>query len=170
MASMYSRRCSWLSPAAADALIDSTSAPGRHQRPGDGWCGDRRFGHGEDVGGGAVLVPAVDGREAAEDAPRLGERDEGADRERLGEQLLAQLVGSADRAQRRVQDRDAVAEAFGLLEAMGRQEDRHTALAELGDQLMDVAGGGRIQAGGRLVEEQHLRVAEQRPGQGDPLA
>ena len=35
---------------------------------------------------------------------------------------------------------------------------------------MDVPGGDRIQAGSRLVEEQHLRVAEQRPGQGDPLA
>jgi hypothetical protein len=51
-----------------------------------------------------------------------------------------------------------------------REEDGHTAPAELVDQLMDVAGGGRVQAGGRLVEEQHLRVAEQRPGQGDPLA
>ena len=43
-------------------------------------------------------------------------------------------------------------------------------LAELVDQLVDVSGGDRVQAGGRLVEEQHLRVAEQRPRQGDPLA
>ncbi len=43
-------------------------------------------------------------------------------------------------------------------------------LPEPVDQLVDVAGGDRIQAGGRLVEEQHLRVAEQRPRQRDPLA
>ena len=43
-------------------------------------------------------------------------------------------------------------------------------LAQLGDQLMDVPGCDRVEAGGRLVEEQHLRVAEQRSGQGDPLA
>ena len=53
---------------------------------------------------------------------------------------------------------------------MGGEEDRHPAAAERGDQLVDVAGGDRVQAGGGLVEEQHLRVAEQRPGQGDPLA
>ena len=72
---------------------------GRHQRPGDGWCGDGRLGHGQDVGGGAVLAPAVDGRQAAKDPARLGEGGEGPDRERLGEQLLAQLGGSADGAQ-----------------------------------------------------------------------
>jgi hypothetical protein len=36
--------------------------------------------------------------------------------------------------------------------------------------LADVLGGGRVQAGGRLVEEQHLGVAEQRLGQLEPLA
>ena len=143
---------------------------GRDQSPGDGGRGDGRVGDGEDVGGRAVLVPAVDGREAAEDAARVGERDEGPDRERPGEQLVAQLVGPADGAQRRVQDRDTVAEALGLLQAMGGEEDRHPALAERVDQLVDLAGGDRVQAGRRLVQEQHLRVAEQRPGQGDPLA
>jgi hypothetical protein len=115
-------------------------------------------------------VPAVDGRQAAEDVVRVGERGERPDGEGLGEQPLAQLVGSADRAQGGVQDRDAVAQAFGLLEAMGGEEDRHAAPAELVDQLVDLAGGDRVQAGGRLVQEQQLRVAEQRPGQGDPLA
>ena len=63
-----------------------------------------------------------------------------------------------------------MAEALSLLEAVGGEEDRDAALAEVVDQVVDVAGGGGVQAGGRLVEEQHLRVAEQRPGQGDPLA
>ena len=53
---------------------------------------------------------------------------------------------------------------------MRGEEDRDAAPAQVVDQLVDVPGGDRIQAGGRLVEEQHLGVAEQRPGQGDPLA
>ena len=113
--------------------------------------------------------PSTAGR-PAKTRPGSGSGDEGPDRERLGEQLVAQLVGPADRAQGRVQDRDPVAEPLGLLEAVRGEEDRHAAAAELVDQLVDVAGGDRVQAGGRLVEEQHLRVAEQRPGQGDPLA
>ena len=43
---------------------------------------------------------------------------------------------------------------------MGRQEDRDAALAKLVDQLVDLAAGDRIQPGGRLVEEQHLRVTQ----------
>jgi hypothetical protein len=115
-------------------------------------------------------MPVIDGPDAAEDAVRIGERDERPDGERLGAQLLAKLVGTGYRAQGRAKDGDTVAQALGLVEAVRREEDRDAALAELVDQLVDVAGGDRIQAGGRLVEEKHLRVAQQRPCQGDPLA
>jgi hypothetical protein len=67
---------------------------------------------------------------------------------------------TTNRAQSRVQDGDAVAEAFGLVEPVRGEEDRDAALTELVDQHVDVAGGDRIQTGRRLVEEQHLRVAE----------
>ena len=87
-----------------------------------------------------------------------------------GEQLIAQLGRPADGTKGRVQDRDAVAEPLSLFEAVRGEEDRDATLAEVVDQVVDVAGGDRVQAGGRLVQEQHLRVAEQRPGQGDPLA
>ncbi|HEY8867760.1 MAG TPA: hypothetical protein VIM30_00050 [Candidatus Limnocylindrales bacterium] len=53
---------------------------------------------------------------------------------------------------------------------MRRQEDRDAALAQLFDQLVDIARGDRVKPGCRLVEEQHLRVAEQRPRQRDALA
>src|ERR1022692_680087 len=118
----------------------------------------------------AVLAPAVDGWEVGEDAAGLREGNEGPDRERLGEQPVAQLGGPADRAQGCVQDGDPVAQALGLFEAMRGEEDRDAAAAELGDQLVHVPGRDRVQAGGRLVEEQHPRVVEQGPGQGDPLA
>jgi hypothetical protein len=104
------------------------------------------------------------------DAAGLGQRHEGPHGERSGEQLFAELVGPADHPEGRAQDRDPVAEAFGLLEAMGGEEDRHAALAEPDEQFVDVAGSDWIEAGRRLVEEQHLRVTEQRPRQGDPLA
>ena len=107
-------------------------------------------------------------REAAEDAVRIRERGERPDGQCLGEQPLAELVGATDRAQGRVEDRDAVAEPLGLVETVRREEDRDPAPAEPVDQLVDVASGDRIQAGGRLVEEQHLRVAEQRPRQARP--
>ena len=51
---------------------------------------------------------------------------------------------------------------------------QHDGAAVLGgqraDEVDDVAGGGRVEARGRLVEEQHLGVVEQRPGQGEALA
>ena len=119
---------------------------------------------------GAVLAPALDARQAAEDPLRLGERRERPDRERLREESVAELRRPADRAQGRVQDRDPVAQPLGFLEAVSRQEDRDAALAEPVDQLVDAARGDRVEARGRLVEEEHLRVAQQRPRESDPLA
>src|SRR5213076_2680960 len=66
--------------------------------------------------------------------------------------------------------RHAVTETLGLLQAMRRQEDRHTAAPECGDQLMDLSAGDRIQASRRLVEEKNLRVTQQRPGESNALA
>ena len=58
----------------------------------------------------------------------------------------------------------------GLLESMRRQEDRGAALAEPVDQLVDATRGDRVETGRRLVEEQDLRVAEERSRERDPLA
>ena len=115
-------------------------------------------------------MPAIDPRQATEDGRRLGERRERPDRQGLREEPVAELRGRADRAQGRVQDRHPVAQPLGFLESMGRQEDRDAALAEPVDQLVDTARGDRVQAGGRLVEEEDLRLAEERPRKGDPLA
>ena len=53
---------------------------------------------------------------------------------------------------------------------MGGEKDRDAPLAKPIDQFVDLSSGNRVEAGGRLVEEQHLRVAEQRPRQRDLLA
>jgi hypothetical protein len=47
--------------------------------------------------------------------------------------------------------------------------DRHPTLPELDDQVMHVPGRDWVQARRRLVEEEHARIAEQCPGQRDPL-
>ena len=52
---------------------------------------------------------------------------------------------------------------------MRGQEDRHPTLAQAVDQLVDLTGGDRIRARRRFVEEQHLWIAEQRPGQAHSL-
>ncbi len=119
---------------------------------------------------GPVDRQRVHAGEPAEGRARIVERGDGRHRERPREQAVTQLAGPADRAQGRVEDGDAVAQPLGLLEAVGRQEDRGAALAQARDQLVDLAGGDGVEAGRRLVEEQHLRVAEERSRQGDPLA
>jgi hypothetical protein len=56
----------------------------------------------------------------------------------------------------------------GLRAAVGGEKDRHAALAKFVDQLVDVSGGGGIEARRRFVEEQDFRFAEQSTRQGDP--
>ena len=62
-----------------------------------------------------------------------------------------------------------MAQPFGLLQPVRGQEDRHAPLAQRRDQVVDLARRHGIKARGRLVEKQHRRVVEQRPGQRDPL-
>src|SRR5664280_847751 len=114
-------------------------------------CGHGRVGHSEHVGTSAVLTPAVNGREAAEDPVRIGDGSKRPNREGLREQPLPKLIGFSDRTQGRVQQRHAVAQAFGLLEAVRGQEDRHPALTEPVDQIVHLPGDGRVQARSGLV-------------------
>ena len=115
------------------------------------------------------MLPSFDPGHGAEHRPGIVERRAQPYVQGPAEQLLTQLVGPADQSQRRVQDRHPVAEPFGLLQPVRGEEDRHPALAQRGDQLVDLARRHGVKAGGRLVEEQHRRVVEQRPGQRDPL-
>ena len=75
---------------------------------------------------------------------------------------LAQLVGAAlgdDPAA--VEDQHAAAEQLDLGQDVGREQQGVLA-AELADQLADGHDLLRIEADGRLVEDQHLRVVEDR--------
>ena len=44
-----------------------------------------------------------------------------------------------------------------------------TFFLQLGDQLLDARGGDRVERGGRLVEQQDLRIGRQRARDAQPL-
>ena len=82
------------------------------------------------VAGRVVGAPVLDAGDTGEDASSgAGSGAAGPDEQRLREQPVAELVRPADRAQARVQDGDAVAEPFRLLEPVRGEKDRDAAVA-----------------------------------------
>ena len=80
-----------------------------------------------------------------------------------------ELVGGALRdLDATVDHRDPVGELVGLVEVLRRQQHG----AALGDQLADgvphLAAGARVEAGGRLVEEDQRRPGDQAGGEVEP--
>lgn len=67
-----------------------------------------------------------------------------------------------------VQDRQPVRQLLGLLQIVRGQHDRGAAVAQLTDQRPGLVPGLGVQPGRGLVQEQHLRVAQQRQGQVQP--
>ena len=112
----------------------------------------------------------LDGRKAGEDAARVGQRDERPDHERPGNSRWRRSSGRpivrrvVFRIATRSQSRSASSRRWVVRKIVTPR------FAEPDDQLVHLARGDRVEAGRRLVEEQHLRVAEQRPGERDPLA
>jgi len=71
-----------------------------------------------------------------------------------------QIRGRAERDQASAVDHgNPVAEAFGFVHVVRRQQDRSAVRAELGDVLPELQAALRIEPGGRLVQEEDLRVA-----------
>ncbi len=56
-----------------------------------------------------------------------------------------------------VEDDDLVGEPVGFLQVLGGEHHRRAGGGELGDDLPQRLAGGRVEAGGGLVEEQHRR-------------
>src|SRR5581483_3219402 len=149
------------------------------ERKDVGAGGDERARHGrrrqprvvdrEQVARSVLRTPALDTR-SGEDVLGIGERSGRPHDERLREQTVTQLVGPADRAQARVEDRNPIAEPLRFLEPVCREEDRHAAVAQPVDEVVDVAARDGIEPRCRLVEEHDRRIAEQRSCQGDALA
>ena len=68
-----------------------------------------------------------------------------------------------------MQQHDLAGEAARLAEIVGRQHDLDAARDHRTDHVLDRLGGGGIEARGRLVEEQHLRIARERAGEREAL-
>lgn len=67
-----------------------------------------------------------------------------------------------------IHDRDAVAEGVGLVQVVGGDEDRHAVRAQPADLVPHVRPTLRVQAGGRLVQEDDLRLVDDAEGDLDP--
>ena len=68
-----------------------------------------------------------------------------------------------------VHDRHAIAELLGFVHVVRRQQDRAPGPLELVDEIPELPAGLRIESGRRLVEEQEVRIADERAGEREPL-
>ena len=101
---------------------------------------------------------ALEGREGVAVA-RLDQLDLDGVAAQLALELLRRPLGDNTPA---VDDREPRSEAVGLLEVVRRQQDRHLLLArEPLDLVPELGAGLRVQPGGRLVEEEHLRPVDE---------
>ena len=66
------------------------------------------------------------------------------------------------------QHRDPVGQVLRLVHVVGGEEDRLAELPQPGDDLPGGPAGGRVEPGGRLVEEDELGVADQREREVEP--
>ena len=99
-------------------------------------------------------------RRVGEPQLQRGRPDRGLE---LGRRALGDLDATVD-------DRDPVGELVGLVEVLGGEQDR----AAVGDQLADrgphLAARARVETGGRLVEEDQRRPADQADREVEPAA
>ncbi|HEY2936782.1 MAG TPA: hypothetical protein VGJ25_09280 [Gaiellaceae bacterium] len=125
--------------------------------------------------GGRVAVaadpePAADGLGAVAGEERLRPQVVARGDEH-GRRLAGELVDRAlDHDAALVDDRDRVAGLLDLVEQVGGEDDRAPFLDEPADHEAELLHAGRVQPVHRLVEDQQLRIAEQRPGDAQALA
>ena len=67
-----------------------------------------------------------------------------------------------------VHDHQPVAELLGLVHVVRGEHQRDALLLEPEQPLPHEVAGLRVEAGGRLVEQQQLGLVDQRPGDGEP--
>src|SRR5579883_366848 len=68
-----------------------------------------------------------------------------------------------------IDDRDAVAQAFGFFDVMGCEKNGPLRLPQLADQAMDFKPYLRVESRGRLIEKNHLRIVHHRERESDAL-
>ncbi|BDZ59185.1 hypothetical protein GCM10025872_28420 [Barrientosiimonas endolithica] len=83
--------------------------------------------------------------------------------------LVLELVGRALGDDLALVDHDdVVGQPVGLLEVLRGEQHGGAAAHQVGDDVPHVAAAARVEAGGRLVEEDHRRVGDQRAREVEP--
>ena len=82
-----------------------------------------------------------------------------------GDELARRALGDDPPA---VHDHEPVAELLGLVHVVRREHERDALLLQPVEPLPQHVPGLRVEAGGRLVEQQHLGLVDQRPGDREP--
>eukprot|EP01136_Pigoraptor_vietnamica_P011839 Opistho-1_new@51144 len=80
-------------------------------------------------------------------------------RQRAVEEIVGGQVGQQPAL---LQIDHAAGQAFDLAQVVAAENQRHAGLCKFGHQGLDLAIGGRVQAGRRFIEQQH--IGPQRPG------
>ena len=80
-----------------------------------------------------------------------------------------QIVGLTAHDQFRQVDVADMIAALGFIHVMGRHEQRHAFTGELEKQIPQLAPRDRIDAGGRLIEEDDARLVHERGGEREAL-
>jgi hypothetical protein len=78
-----------------------------------------------------------------------------------GDAALELLGGALGDDPALIEDRDPVGELIGLVQVLGGEEDRYPVGGETADDLPHGTAATRVEPGGRLVEEDQARVADQ---------
>src|ERR1035437_5768681 len=114
------------------------------------------FGGG---GGEAGLLDHLD-----EDLLQLGLRLHGGrERHTVAERVLDLLDPAVEELLRPVDQRDPVAHLLGLLEDVRGEDDRLPLPLELGEEVLQEDDVHRVESGEGLVQDQYLRVVDDRP-------
>ena len=69
-----------------------------------------------------------------------------------------------------VEDHDVVGQPVGLLEVLRRQDDGGAVAYEVAQLVPQPVAALRVEAGGRLVEEEHARAADEAGGEVEAAA
>jgi hypothetical protein len=122
-----------------------------------------------------LVAVAGDARDAGERADRrhrvaVGARSRDFERLLAADGLAEPLDGVFGHQLAVAQDADAVADGVDLLEDVRGEEDGRAALGLRADDLAHLLRAGRVEPGGRLVEDQQVWVVDERHREGEPLA
>jgi small GTP-binding protein len=133
-----------------------------------GWHDPMDLPHGEANGGAVATDRLESGQVCQHPVGQLAVALELDDvlgterRDQLGRRAESENPAAID-------DRHAIAQPCRLLHVVRGEQDRTAARLQLLDDLPDLPARGGVEPGGRLIEKEHLRIADQRTGERQAL-